>query len=78
MQTENLVLGAYIVAAVLFVLALAGLSKHERAREGNNFGIIGMVIALAATVWLSLSRAADPLVTIALIVVALLIGAAKL
>ncbi|MBC7309512.1 MAG: Re/Si-specific NAD(P)(+) transhydrogenase subunit beta [Tetrasphaera sp.] len=76
MQTENLVLGAYIVAAVLFVLALAGLSKHERAREGNNFGIIGMVIALAATVWLSLSRAADPLVTIALIVVALLIGAA--
>ena len=76
MQTENLVLGAYIVAAILFVLALAGLSRHERAKEGNNFGIIGMAIALAATIWLSLSRADEPMITLVLLVVALLIGAA--
>ncbi|MDO5504092.1 MAG: Re/Si-specific NAD(P)(+) transhydrogenase subunit beta [Actinomycetia bacterium] len=75
-NTENLVQGAYIVAAVLFVLALAGLSKHERAKEGNNFGIIGMVIALAATIWLSLSRAADPMITLVLLVAAMAIGAA--
>ena len=75
-NTENLVQGAYIVAAVLFVLALAGLSKHERAKEGNNFGIIGMVIALTATIWLSLSRAADPMITLVLLVAAMAIGAA--
>ena len=38
-----------IVAAVLFILALAGLSKHETAKKGNAFGILGMVLALAAT-----------------------------
>ena len=32
---------AYIVAAVLFILSLAGLSKHESAREGNAFGVVG-------------------------------------
>lgn len=41
---------AYILAALLFVLALAGLSKHESARNGNMFGIAGMIIALLATI----------------------------
>ena len=45
---------AYILAAVLFILALAGLSKHETARNGNRFGIIGMAIALFATLLLAL------------------------
>ncbi|WP_426518893.1 Re/Si-specific NAD(P)(+) transhydrogenase subunit beta [Diaminobutyricibacter sp. McL0618] len=40
---------AYIVAAMLFILSLAGLSKHETSRRGVVFGIVGMVIALAAT-----------------------------
>src|SRR4051794_39896583 len=44
---------AYIVAALLFILALAGLSKHETAKTGNNYGIAGMVIALAATIALA-------------------------
>ena len=44
---------AYLVAAVLFILALAGLSHHETARAGNTFGIAGMVVALAATVALA-------------------------
>jgi NAD(P) transhydrogenase subunit beta len=44
---------AYIVAALLFILALAGLSHHETARAGNTFGIAGMVVALAATIVLA-------------------------
>ncbi len=41
---------SYILAALLFVLALAGLSKHESARRGNQFGMIGMALALVATI----------------------------
>ena len=37
---------AYIVAALLFILSLAGLSKHESARQGIVYGIAGMAIAL--------------------------------
>ena len=40
---------AYLVAAVLFVLALRGLSSPISARQGNNFGIAGMAIAIVAT-----------------------------
>src|SRR5215831_229769 len=40
---------AYLVAGVLFILALRGLSSQETARRGNLYGIIGMVIAVAAT-----------------------------
>ena len=47
----TLVQGAYIVAGLLFILALAGLSRHESARSGNRFGIIGMAIALLITVF---------------------------
>ena len=46
----TLVQGAYIVAGLLFILALAGLSKHESARMGNRFGIMGMTIALVFTI----------------------------
>jgi len=47
---------AYIVAALLFILALAGLSHHETARAGNTFGIAGMVVALVATIALAVDR----------------------
>ncbi|MBD5831519.1 Re/Si-specific NAD(P)(+) transhydrogenase subunit beta [Janibacter melonis] len=46
----TLVQGAYIVAGLLFILALSGLSKHETARLGNRFGVAGMAIALVVTV----------------------------
>ncbi|MEZ5184832.1 MAG: Re/Si-specific NAD(P)(+) transhydrogenase subunit beta [Candidatus Nanopelagicales bacterium] len=46
----TLVQGAYIVAALLFILALAGLSRHESARMGNRYGILGMAIALVITI----------------------------
>ncbi len=49
-MTLTLVQGSYIVAALLFILALAGLSKHETARMGNRYGIIGMTIALVVTI----------------------------
>jgi NAD(P) transhydrogenase subunit beta len=74
--TTNLVQAAYIIAALLFVLSLAGLSKHEKAKEGNAFGVAGMVLALAATIWLSVDRAAHPVLTLGLIVGAMAVGAA--
>ena len=45
----NLVNATYIAAGLMFILALAGLSKHETAKKGNAFGILGMVLALVAT-----------------------------
>ena len=40
---------SYIVASVLFILSLGGLSNPESSRRGNWFGIIGMAIAVIAT-----------------------------
>lgn len=47
---STVVTAAYIVAALLFILSLAGLSKHETAKHGNWFGMAGMAIALLATI----------------------------
>jgi NAD(P) transhydrogenase subunit beta len=52
LSTTGIVAVAYIVAALLFVLSLAGLSKHETAKSGNTYGIVGMAVALVATIWL--------------------------
>ena len=41
---------AYLLAGVLFILSLRGLSNQETARQGNLYGIIGMLIAIAAVV----------------------------
>ena len=48
---SGLVTVAYIGATILFILALGGLSNPETARRGNLYGIIGMSIALLATVF---------------------------
>ncbi len=45
----SLITIAYIAASALFILSLGGLSRQETARRGNVYGIIGMLIALAAT-----------------------------
>lgn len=42
---------AYIVSAVLFIMSLAGLSKHETAKAGAWYGIVGMAIALVVTIF---------------------------
>jgi len=76
-RLNGLVTAAYIVAGVLFVFALAGLSKHETAERGNRFGMTGMAIALVATIALALRDSARPwAVTAGLIAVAMLIGLA--
>ena len=48
---QGLVTVAYIGATILFILALGGLSNPETARRGNVYGMIGMVIALLATIF---------------------------
>ncbi|MEM1103718.1 MAG: NAD(P)(+) transhydrogenase (Re/Si-specific) subunit beta [Pseudomonadota bacterium] len=42
----------YVVAGVLFIMALRGLSSPETSRQGNQFGMIGMGIAFATTMLL--------------------------
>ncbi|MGZ4569083.1 MAG: Re/Si-specific NAD(P)(+) transhydrogenase subunit beta [Blastococcus sp.] len=64
---------AYIVAGLLFILSLAGLSRHETAKAGNGFGIAGMAIALAATIGLATRSISAAGLT--LLVVAMVIGA---
>ncbi|MEV6346241.1 Re/Si-specific NAD(P)(+) transhydrogenase subunit beta [Actinoplanes sp. NPDC051851] len=75
MSVETAAQAAYLVAALLFILALAGLSRHETARAGNAFGIAGMTVALVATVALAVTRDMSSTGLI-LLVVATLIGAA--
>ena len=48
-MNEGVVTASYIGAAILFILALGGLSKQETARRGNLYGIVGMIVALVAT-----------------------------
>ncbi|WP_375001169.1 Re/Si-specific NAD(P)(+) transhydrogenase subunit beta [Aeromicrobium sp. CTD01-1L150] len=64
---------AYVVATLLFIMSLAGLSKHETARRGVVFGITGMALALTATVVVTVQEASTR--GIVLLVVAVVIGA---
>jgi H+-translocating NAD(P) transhydrogenase subunit beta len=49
-MSESLATVAYIGATILFILSLGGLSNPETARRGNLFGMVGMAIAVLATV----------------------------
>jgi NAD(P) transhydrogenase subunit beta len=51
MINEGMVNVSYIIATILFILALGGLSNQETARRGNWYGITGMAIALVATIF---------------------------
>lgn len=69
-MSEGLVSAAYIVAALLFIMSLAGLSKQETAQQGCYAGIAGMSIALIATIL-------NPTVEgVAFIIVAMIVGGA--
>ena len=48
-MTEGLITMAYLVSGLFFILSLGGLSKQETARKGNNYGILGMTLAILAT-----------------------------
>jgi NAD(P) transhydrogenase subunit beta len=76
----TIVQAAYIVSALLFIMALAGLSKHETAKTGNAYGVTGMAIAIVATIYLALKGASAEgalgvPAALGLIVVAMAIGA---
>ena len=68
MEFNGILVVSYIIATILFILALGGLSNQETARRGNWYGIIGMAIALVATIWGIVSQAYVELI------IALLIG----
>ena len=68
MINEGIVNVSYIIATILFILALGGLSNQETARRGNWYGIIGMAIALIATIFGEVTANYDKLI------IALLVG----
>src|SRR6476469_4930049 len=71
-MTSGLSMVAYLGAAILFILCLGGLSNQETSRRGNVYGMIGMAIAVVATVF-------GPQVTSAglpYIIAAMIVGAA--
>ena len=49
-MSEGIITASYVGATILFILALGGLSNQETARRGNLYGIIGMAVALIATI----------------------------
>lgn len=66
--SSGFISAAYVVAALLFIFSLAGLSKQETAQRGNIFGMAGMAIALLATI-------IDPRVSnVLVIIIAMVIG----
>ncbi|SUA66956.1 Re/Si-specific NAD(P)(+) transhydrogenase subunit beta [Oligella urethralis] len=69
-MSAGLVTAAYIIAALFFILSLAGLSNQETARRGNIFGMAGMTIALVTTIFSEQTHG------IAWILIAMLLGAA--
>jgi NAD(P) transhydrogenase subunit beta len=54
------IISSYLVAAVLFILSLGGLSTQKTARRGNLYGIIGMALAVVATTMLILGKVQFP------------------
>ena len=71
---HNLVAMAYVASGVLFIAALRGLSSPESSRRGNIFGIIGMIIAVIATL-VAVDFINSDRTTIGLVILALIIGA---
>ncbi|MGB3376797.1 MAG: Re/Si-specific NAD(P)(+) transhydrogenase subunit beta [Microbacterium sp.] len=79
MSVDALAGAAYIVAALLFILSLAGLSRHESARAGVIYGIVGMAIALLSTLALTFADAwggAGSTFGLVLLGIGVLVGAA--
>ena len=48
-MSANLSALFYLISGILFILALRGLSSPETSRQGNYFGIAGMVISIVVT-----------------------------
>ena len=50
-MSQSLATVAYLGAAILFILSLGGLSNPETSRRGNLFGMVGMALAVVATIF---------------------------
>ena len=72
---HNLVAVAYVISGIFFIIALRGLSSPESSRRGNIFGMLGMLIAVLATLF-SVNFFTSNFQTIALVIIAILIGGA--
>ena len=80
-MSVSLVTASYLGATILFILSLGGLSNPETAKRGNWYGIVGMAIAVLATIfgYRSLMSGDQPIVTgngYAFIVGAMVVGGA--
>lgn len=73
---ERATLLAYLLAGLLFIAALASLSRHETAERGNRLGVMGMGLALLATISLAASNASEEnrVLTLSLIIGAMAVG----
>ena len=69
-MNHGIIIAAYILSSILFILSLGGLSHQETARRGNVYGIIGMAIAIIATLL------SDRVGNYGLIVAAMVVGGA--
>src|SRR5580700_112491 len=70
MITQELAAYGYLIAAICFIMALRGLSSPVSSRQGNLYGVVGMVVAIGVTI------ATPGVVSPWLIVVGLLVGGA--
>ena len=69
----NLVAVAYVISGIFFIIALRGLSSPESSRRGNIFGMLGMLIAVLATLF-SVNFFTSNIQTIGLVLIAIVIG----
>ena len=70
---HNLVAVAYVISGIFFIIALRGLSSPESSRRGNIFGMLGMLIAVIATLF-SVNFFTSNIQTVGLVVIAIGIG----
>ncbi|MFT8394743.1 NAD(P)(+) transhydrogenase (Re/Si-specific) subunit beta [Propionibacterium sp.] len=73
-SVSNFINATFIVSGLLFILALAGLSRHETSRRGNAFGMLGMALAVIASAVSMAHQDTRPIAWI-LMVIAIIIGA---
>ncbi len=69
-MNNGIIIAAYILSSVLFILSLGGLSHQETSKRGNLYGIVGMIIAVVATLF------SDQTGNYGLILVPMLVGGA--
>ena len=67
MITESMLTVTYLGAAILFILALGGLSSNDKARRGNLYGMLGMAIAVLVTILANVKANGGVLASVVLI-----------